>query len=337
MSTHALSNVLVCTPVIRCWSGQVALTRNEDLRAAKGLPPSTLVSDGSKRVIDMKALTTLVTQRRSVNRFLARLGVRSPMGYLINPDDEAELYAELNRRGAEFAAARDELLRTFDARCRDWESKNPGFETLLRRNRPSVAEVAAAIEYDYAVYKVAAADSEAARDKFSAVARASANALMEDVAQAAGKLLTESFAMKSTVTQRPVNVVRELVGKLRAFSMFDPRILPAANHLDAALGALPRTGPLSVGETMAVAGVLQTMMSPDTLLDAAASQQVSSDDVIGAVASMAASAPASVGQAALVLDPSDVTPDTTGVEDIESVPEPVLRPVASPLNTCVVF
>lgn len=266
MSSKALSDVIVVSPVIRIWSGQVTLRRDEDLSTASGLPPQALVSDGAKRVIDPKALTPLESQRRTVNRDLARLGIRSPMGYLIAPSRETEVHEEMDIRKQRFNAARDDLVNSYGALCTQWEAKNPGFETLLRRNRPEARDIAAACDFDYAIYKVEAVASERGMERFNAVAKATTSSLAEDIASNARLILKNSFDGRESVTQRAVNVVRELVLKLEGFTMFDPRILPTAQALDCVLRDLPKSGPLDTSQTLILGAMLRSMTDPEQLL-----------------------------------------------------------------------
>lgn len=266
--TENLGNVIVVAPVIRIWSGQVTLRRNEDLCGASGLPPKGLVSDGAKRIIDPSGLTKLESQRRSVNRDLAVLGIRSPMGYILTPDQEDVMHASLAGRKAAFETYRDELVQNYDQLCAAWEAKHPGFEQLLRRNRPPVEDIAKAIDFDYALYKVAPVDSEKGKSQFEAIAKATASALINDVASSAASILKDSFKGRERITQRTVGVVRALVQKLRSFVMFDPRIVPTANALESILDSLPKTGPLDATQTLILGAMLRSISDPDQVVAA---------------------------------------------------------------------
>lgn len=274
---QALQSVVVITPAIRIWSGRVTVKRHEDLTTASGLPPEALVSDGAKRVIDPKHLTKLESQRRCGNRYLARVGIKSHMGYLIQPDKEAEVHAELKERQIAFDEAKADLISNYDQLCRQWEQTIPGFEALLRRNRPSAIEVAAACEFDYATYRLTEAESDEGKRRFEAVGKAATSALVADVTQSASKLLKESFKGRSTVTQRAVNVVRELVGKLRSFSVFDPRLGPAAEALEKVLDGVRSKGPLDPTDTMIVGALLRSMVDPDELLQTGSTRSAVAD------------------------------------------------------------
>lgn len=263
---QALKESIILVPQIHIWSGQVTLNRTEDLSTASGLPPKTLVSDGSKRIIDPQALTPLETQRRAVNRDLARMGVVSPMGYLITNDMEAEAHKLVEERRTKFDAARADLINNFDRLCHEWEQKNPGFEELLRRNRPDVSAVAAACNFDYAMARMEAVDSDLGRERFEAAAKATTSAVIENVCSSASGILKNSFEGRDRVTQKAVNVVRELVAKLRGFAMFDARIIPATDALERTISQVPKTGPLDGAQTLIISTMLQAMAEPDKLL-----------------------------------------------------------------------
>ncbi len=273
----ALQSVVVITPEIRIWSGKVTVRRNEDLTSASGLPPEALVSDGTKRVVDPKHLTKLDTQRRNVNRYLARVGIRSSMGYLIQPEDEAEVHAELAKSQALFDEAKADIVANYNRLCREWELQNPGFEALLQRNRPDALTVAGACDFDYATYQLSQAESEEGKRRFESVGKAATSALVDDVTKSAADLLKNSFKGRDSVTQRAVNVVRELIEKLKGFSMFDPRVGPAADALEKVLVGVPTKGPLGATDTLIVGALLRSMSDPDELLRAGASQAAVAD------------------------------------------------------------
>ena len=266
MNVTALESVVVFTPAVRIWSGRVSVRRAEDLVSASGLPPEALVSDGAKRVVDPKVLTQLESQRRFVNRYLARVGIRSSMGFLVNPADENEVHAELAKRRIAFDDARRELIDGYDVLCSQWERANPGFEWLLRRNRPTAIEVAAACEFEYATYRLTPADSEEGKLRFNAVGKAATSALIDDITTSASALIRDSFSGRETVTQRAVNVVRDLVNKLSSFGMFDPRVGPTAEALEKVMAGIPAKGPLDPTNTLIVGALLRSMTDPDELL-----------------------------------------------------------------------
>lgn len=274
----ALQSVVVITPQIHIWSGKVTVKRNEDLTSASGLPPEALVSDGTKRVIDPKHLTKLETQRRNVNRYLARVGIRSSMGYLVQPEDEAEVHRELSKAQVQFEEAKADIVAKYGLLCREWECQNPGFEALLQRNRPDALAVAAACDFDYATYQLTQAESPEGKRRFESVGKAATSALVEDVTKSASDLLKNSFKGRDSVTQRAVNVVRELIDKLKGFSMFDPRVGPAAAALEKVLIGVPTKGPLGPTDTLIVGALLRSMSDPDELLRAGANQAAVADE-----------------------------------------------------------
>jgi hypothetical protein len=266
--TKAVSDCVVVALNIKIWCGEVTLRRNEDLAGVSGLPPKELVSDGSKRVIDPKHLTPLESQRRVVARELADMGVATPMGFIIAPEREAEVYSFMAEREQKFADARQHLLDNFDRFCLEWEEKegNAPFQGLLRRNRPLASDVAKSCHFDYAVYKVEPVASQAGAERFAAVASTTTNALIADIASSADSILRKSFLGKSKAQERSVNLVRRLVAKLQGFAMFDPRIGPTADALTSVLDGLPKAGPVDASGVMVIIALLKSIINPDDLL-----------------------------------------------------------------------
>lgn len=268
VNTQALHDVIVATSDIRLWSGQVTVKR-EELSSVEGLPPSNLVSDGSKRIINPKALSPLESQRRHVNRELARTGLVSPMGYLIAPSDEQKIHDLMADRRKKFNDLRDELLSNFDKLCLEWEAANPAHVEMLRFNRPDASTVAAACSFNYCVYQMAPVKGSLGADTFSAMASATAGTLAEDIASNARAILKDSLSdqRNTAITQKAVNVVRDLVKKLRSFEMFDSRITVTADALDRAMQGIRKVGPLDASEVLLLKMMLRDMTDASTLFD----------------------------------------------------------------------
>ena len=285
-ASSVLAKAIIVVSLIEVWSGKITASREADLDAttSTGLPPHDIYSDGQKQIIDPKVLAKLETQRRMAQRDFVKLGFATQLGYIIAPGHEDELYALMNERRKAFELALDDLTSNLDSHYADWEKKHPGHESFLRRKRPTATEVKARCKFNIAVFRVAPVDSEIGQHNFEAIAKTTVPALVQDIANNAGALLKGSFSSMARVTQRQLGSVRDLVAKLKGFSMFDARILPSAEALETVLAGLPHTGPLTPAETTMVAAMLRTLSDPTEVLAIGArhfaNADASSPDVI---------------------------------------------------------
>lgn len=273
-ASSVLSDAIVVACLIDVWSGKITVIRDQDLddTARTNLPPHAIYSDGQKQIINPKVLAKLETPRRMAQRDLVSLGFRSPLGYIIAPQREQELYDRLEVRRQEFEAGKQDIIQNLAQYYDEWERENPGHEAFLRRKRPNASEVDLRCRFDFAVYRVMPVESEHGQQRFEAVAQATVPSLVRDIASNAGSILKSSFAGKARVTQRQLGAVRDLVAKLKGFSMFDPRVLPSAQALEAVLSKLPHTGPLDPMETTIVGSMLRSLSDPDEVLAISARQ-----------------------------------------------------------------
>lgn len=269
-NTKLLTEAIIVTPLIDVWSGEVTVHRDVDLPGSADLPPTRIYSDGRKRVINPKVIAKLQSQRRMTQQDLTKFGFRNPVGYIIAPDKEQDLYEALEARKQAFEDAKADLIQNLDVYYAEWEQEPEAapFTAFLKRNRPDAARVAAACNYDFAVFRVAPVDSPLGQQQFEAVAKATVPALMQDIASAAKDIVKSSIGDKSKVTQRALIPVKALVSKMRSFCMFDPRILPTADALQQVIDGLPRTGPLSDAETLILRSMLASISDPDNVLAA---------------------------------------------------------------------
>lgn len=284
-NTQLLSEAIIVTPLIDTWSGQVTVKRDVDLPSNADLPPNRFYSDGRKQVINPKVIAPLQSQRRMTHADLAGFGFKSPVGFIILPEKEQEIYDLLNTRKSAFEAARDDLVQNLDRYYSEWENEAEAkpYTAFLQRNRPGAAYVAAACRYDFAVFRVSPVDSEVGQRQFESVAKATVPALVQDIASAAQDIVKSSLGNKSRVTQRALIPVRALIEKMRGFCMFDARILPSADALQQVLDGLPRTGPLSDAETLILRSMLASISDPDDVLAAGErllAQQVDKEEEI---------------------------------------------------------
>ena len=69
MNLREFGQLVLVYPEVHIWTGTVTVDPDEDLKAVKDqLPPASLVSSGSKRLIDPERLTPLKSARKRLER-----------------------------------------------------------------------------------------------------------------------------------------------------------------------------------------------------------------------------------------------------------------------------
>jgi hypothetical protein len=249
-------------PLISITTGTVAFDRAEAGVAAKDLPPSDILSDGRKRIIDPLRLAPLFNCRRRVERLLARHGVPF-LGAMLVPEEKfGEIDTELTAIEAEFNAAVDALVADLPSAYAEWEAKHPEWVHFLRTNRLSGPEIRARCQFRVAAFRPEALPTCPER---SVSARDAVPAVLADIAGEANRLL-DLIRGRQEVTQKVRKGLERLIGKLFGFSILDVRIAPCVEGLRATAGSLPKEGPIGGASLMILMGLLRLMADPERLL-----------------------------------------------------------------------
>lgn len=269
---QVLSGLVLFNPAIEIWSGTVKVRRNEDLESAKAyLPPSSLVSDGRKRLIATDPLRPMQAVRKAVERLLKQHGIPLMGGYAIPEDIAEDVMKELPKLRKTFEDAVDQLALNLT----DWYDRfeqlpeHAEWSELLNRARLTETDVRSRCGFHVAVYQVASPDpatSPLASKSFGDISASAFPKLLEDIADQATLIYEEAFAKASRVQQRSVDRVRKVVDKLETFSFLDPRVGPMADGLQQQIRNLPHQGALTAAETASVVGLLSVLMNPALLL-----------------------------------------------------------------------
>jgi len=291
-STHmttqiALTGLVLYHPLIEIWSGTVRVHRDDDLaQAAEHLPPSTIVSDGRKRLVRKETLRTLLAIRKRVDRLLHSKGFTFMGGIAVPESRCQEIEDQLPKLEVEFAQALDVLCANLQKEQASLRDEFPEWADMLKRSELSEQVVRSRCSFRVVPLRVAPPDSSisaSAAKRFDSIAGAALPVLLKDVAADAEVIYRDSFKGKSRVSAKTAAMVERLVEKLQAFSFLDPRVAPMSSALLANMQSIPSTGYLSIPETASVVMVLNTLSDPETLLEQGASfiPTVIDDSVLG--------------------------------------------------------
>jgi hypothetical protein len=262
MENQSLAGVIMVRPLISVTTGTVAFDRAEAGVAAKDLPPSDILSDGRKRIIDPLRLAPLLNCRRRVERLLARHGVPF-LGAMLVPEDKfGEIDAELTAIEAEFNSALDALVIDLPSAYAEWEAKHPAWAHFLRTNRLSGPEIRDRCQFRVAAFRPEALDTCPQR---SVLAKDAVPAVLQDIAGEATRLL-DLIKGRQEVTQKVRKGLERIIAKFYGFSMLDVRIAPCVDGLRTTARTLPQEGPIGGTSLVVLMGLLRLLADPERLL-----------------------------------------------------------------------
>ena len=118
--SNALNDVIVVSLDVRIWSGRKKL-RPEDLTTSGRLPPKDLVSLGSKKIFDPKALKPFADVKRKAETRCQAIGVRFARAFAIPKAAAKSVVEELNGLAENFKQVRDAFLATYDEELTRWK------------------------------------------------------------------------------------------------------------------------------------------------------------------------------------------------------------------------
>lgn len=226
---NVLEKVALVQIDISIWSGRKKL-RPEDIRLGDGgaLPPETVASLGSKKVIGREALKTFETLKKRAQRLPEEIGVRFLGGYAVPVERAQEVSEHLKKVQAEFAEARTEFLANYGRLVEEWVAEHPSFAESLRKAVPPKEYVARATDFRFAIFQVTPAEAESGLDS---QAMGLGGRLLEEVAADARKWMERFLASASEVSQRTLRPLVRIRDKLEALAFLSG----AAQPLNAAI------------------------------------------------------------------------------------------------------
>jgi hypothetical protein len=202
MHTTTLKGVVLVRQLIKITTGTVAVDRETDLDAVKsGLPPTTIVSDGRKRILDSARLAPLFNCRKAVERALAKVGAPF-LGATMVPEAKLQaLEAEIKELEAQFYEHLDDLADNLEGAYAEWEESNPEWSSLIARNRLPAHELKSRCHFAVAYFRVEAPTNDVG-GRFTAAVSEAVPALLADIAAEANKVHEAHILGRDTATPR---------------------------------------------------------------------------------------------------------------------------------------
>ncbi len=246
---NILENIVVFILDIHLWSGRKKL-RAEDL-AVNGidvdkLPPGTLASLGSKKIISTDALAPFAALKREAEKLCLAKGVRFLGGYAVPAGEAQELHNQLAVLKRRFEKARAELLQDYDMKVQEWINDNPPeWAAVIRASVDPLNRVQQALAFDYTPIKVDATQEISTEcNPLQNKTEGLYAQLCQEVRGMASTAYSASYEGKSSVTRkalRPISAIRE---KLSALEFLSPDISTLIAGIDQAMDSIPSNGPI---------------------------------------------------------------------------------------------
>lgn len=205
---------------VTIWSARKKL-REEDLILADGskLPPDELASLGSMRLVGREHIKVFDTLKSRAEALCLKFGTRFLGGFAVPVGTAASLAAELDAIRAEFNAARQAFLGSYEDAVNDWVGRYPDFADAIRGHIDSVDTVGGKIGFDYCVFRVSPPEPPASQSRADALAQGLERSveklgggLFGEIAREADDLLKDSLLGKDQVTRKalgPLGVIHE--------------------------------------------------------------------------------------------------------------------------------
>lgn len=249
---------------ISLWQGRKALQAGD--LAANGidvdkLPPGTLATLGSKRIISPEALKVFVSLKREAMTLCLKNGVRfGGDGYAIPRDKSQEIIMELKRLKEEFLEAKANFLSVYEQEVENWIASNPPEWTpIIRSAIDSPCHIRKAISFNYAALDVKAPEKLGENGLDEEVSSLYGQ-LCHEVRFAASRAYEYSFVGKQEVTQKALRPIRTIKAKLEGLAFLDPLIVETIKTIDDTLSKLPK-GAIKGNELNMVAGLLSRQLA----------------------------------------------------------------------------
>ncbi|WP_342632822.1 DUF3150 domain-containing protein [Marinobacter alkaliphilus] len=277
-SVEILEQVVCVSLDVRIWSGRRML-KKEDLMVQGTLPPSDLVSLGSKKIIDPSELSVFDALKKRMERACLEYGTRFLGGYAVPLERFNELSAELNAVVNEAVEKKKDLLDRYDALIDSWCAKHPTYESIIRKAAVPSPVVADRISFNWMSFRVnPVMNDDASEDRLETQVKGLGQKLLDEISKEADVIYKRSFKDKQEVTQKIIAPIRRLQKKMVSLSFVDNRIKPLSKEIDDVLDALPKTGKLKGMEFFALRGLMELLSDDDKIRAFSSDDAKAADD-----------------------------------------------------------
>lgn len=282
---NILDQVILVVLNISLWQGRKALQTGDlalnGIDVSK-LPPGTLATLGSKRIISPDAVKIFVSLKRAAIKFCVQNGVRfGGDGYAIPREKIDELCQELKRLKEEFEVAKASFLSVYEEEVEKWIAANPPeWAPIIRAAVDTPNHIRKSLTFNYAALEVKA-PADVGENGLDDEVQSLYGQLCHEVRVAARHAYENSFVGKQEITHKTLRPIKSIRAKLVGLLFLDPSIAETIQVIDDTLSKLPVDAPIKGTDLNMVAGLVGTQLANmgRTVMDEHKNEEEFTEDV----------------------------------------------------------
>lgn len=258
---NVLNDVIAVNLNFSIWTGRKMLEEN-DLALNGKIPPSELVSLGSKHTTDPAALKPFHKLKRRAERACMRYGIPFLGGYAIPRPRAEELAKDLSKIVADFDKERTSYLADHESTQAKWIEAYPEYENILTKALTPVEYVEKRIVASYSMFQIKSAEAAIGFDAgLSNQLDSLGDTLDDDILKSAIKQLA-SLSSAIAPNRTNVNSLSSLREKIDGLAFLDNRFVNLSNEIKKVEISMPVAGKLNANEVSLLSGLLYRMSDP---------------------------------------------------------------------------
>lgn len=255
-------NSSVLAVQITTWTGQKRLTKEELGEASRDLPPESLATLGSKKLVSPDDLNPISQIRKKVERYLRSISVKFLSGWLISNAKVPATVEFLEESKAQFQSQVDAFLNDYDEKVRAWASNFPDWQRLL--DIEPAEKLSRKFSFSWQVARVIPTGNVTVDEGLAKEVKRLPDRAFEDIATDAQDLWEKNFKGRSEVINRGLVPLKRLVGKMTGLAFINSNLIPLAENLQIALSAIDKNDKTVSGNKLqAIVGALLTICNPN--------------------------------------------------------------------------
>ncbi|QXE87370.1 DUF3150 domain-containing protein [Geomonas nitrogeniifigens] len=284
MKTQAILDKMILVVLnITLWQGRKALKQGD--LALNGididkLPPGTLASLGSKRIISPAAVKIFVSLKREALKHCVLSGVRfGGCGYAVPREKVEALGKELKRIKVEFEDAKKQFLSVYHEEVERWVAANPPeWAHIIRASVDSPAHIEKAITFNFAALDIRPPE-ETDMDGLDTEIDSLYGQLCHEVRVSARHTYENYLVGKQEITHKTLRPIRLIREKLAGLLFLDPLIADTIQVIDDTLTKLPADTNIKGTDLNMVAGLVGRQLANMGRPSASSQTEVSDSDL----------------------------------------------------------
>ena len=266
--TQVLQGLIAVTLDITLWSARKKL-RPEDL-AGVVLPPDKLATLGSKRVYDPDSLCIFATLKRQAERACSDMGVRFLGGYAVPESKLDQLFIDLESIQDKYEQAKKSFLSNYDSKLDEWLDDAGEWREIVAKAVEPASAIAGKLTCGFTAYKVGMPEDVKAAASVEKQIGGLADQLIKEVSKVALDAYEESYKGRNEVTRKALRPLTAIQAKLNGLAFIAPeKISGIMENVEAALAAVPKTGPIQGAVLQGLKGTLMEIADIDGYNEAA--------------------------------------------------------------------